>query len=305
MDDPEIPEIGLSWTAILVQVTVVAIVKVFDGIVISADSATTMQFPNGSAQVYNNANKVFHLHRDFPIAAATWGLGGLGAASISTLMKDFRQRLMGIDHGFEGWKLEPDYTIQGVAERIVQMLFDEFYVPQVGSGRTPQVELGMAVAGYQRRNGIVEGEVWTIKMLDTLQRPVPQLAAGADQMGWLAYAIEGATDRLFRGYDDQLVNILQTTLDPQAFGAVMGRLGELDRQPALAAMPVGDAIKLAEYMAEVTAGWAHFLPGPDVVGGEIEVASITRHEGFKWIRRKHYYPQELNPEDPGHDHWHA
>src|SRR4051794_25730890 len=56
------------------RMTVAVVVKVFDGIVVAADSATTLPLANGSAQVYNNANKIFHLHRRLPLAAMTWGL---------------------------------------------------------------------------------------------------------------------------------------------------------------------------------------------------------------------------------------
>jgi hypothetical protein len=27
----------------------------------------------------------------------------------------------------------------------------------------------------------------------------------------------------------------------------------------------------------------------------VEVVAMTRHEGFKWIKRKHHYPIERNP----------
>ena len=51
--------------------TVAVAVKVFDGIVLAADSATTLQLPAGGAHVYNNASKVFHLHRKLPVGAMT------------------------------------------------------------------------------------------------------------------------------------------------------------------------------------------------------------------------------------------
>ena len=54
--------------------TVIVAVKVYDGIVIGGDSAVTLGLPQpGSVQVYNNADKIFHLHRDLPIGLATWG----------------------------------------------------------------------------------------------------------------------------------------------------------------------------------------------------------------------------------------
>jgi hypothetical protein len=49
-----------------------------------------------------------------------------------------------------------------------------------------------------------------------------------------------------------------------------------------------------------TIGYTHYLLGPDVVGGPVEVAAISRHEKFKWVSRKHYYLNEMNPEAP-HD----
>ena len=59
-------------------------------------------------------------------------------------------------------------------------------------------------------------------------------------------------------------------------------------------MPIQDAIDLAEFLVELTIKWSRFTPGPPTVGGPIEIAAITRHEGFKWIRRKQYYSPELN-----------
>ena len=41
---------------------------------------------------------------------------------------------------------------------------------------------------------------------------------------------------------------------------------------------------------------------PETIGGPIELAAITKHEGFKWVARKHYYGEELNREtDHGRD----
>ena len=99
-------------------VTVAVMVKVHDGIVLATDSATTFQLADGSAQVYNNADKIFNLHRGLPIAAMTWGLGSVGPASISTVAKDLRRRFMGLEPEYEvDWKLDDDaYTVEKVAE---------------------------------------------------------------------------------------------------------------------------------------------------------------------------------------------
>lgn len=65
-------------------------------------------------------------------------------------------------------------------------------------------------------------------------------------------------------------------------------------------MPVQDAIRLADFLVDTTKGFVSFLPGADTVGGDTDVAVVTKHEGFKWIRRKHYYRRELNPLETDH-----
>ena len=281
--------------------TVVVGVKVWDGLVVAADSATTIPFPNGSAQVYNNANKIFHLHRKYPIAAATWGLGVLGAASVSTIAKDLRRRFMGADSTHLDWELRDDYTIRGVVERLIEAMFDELYSPQVSSGQLPAMELGFLVAGFEGKGSACVSELWKVKIMDAKTRPVPELVAGALQVGWEAFAIEEAAKRLFYGADPNLLSQVQAVTDPSNHQAIQDAFGHFGRQPVLPGMPFADAIKLAEFIAQVTVGYAHFLPGPDVVGGPIEVAAISRDEGFKWINRKHYYTTDLNPEKPNHD----
>lgn len=78
--------------------TIAISIKVNDGLVLAADSAATIPVLDangnmmGVSAVYNNANKVFNLHKGRPIGAVTWGLGGIGVASIGTLMKDLRAR---------------------------------------------------------------------------------------------------------------------------------------------------------------------------------------------------------------------
>jgi len=61
------------------------------------------------------------------------------------------------------------------------------------------------------------------------------------------------------------------------------------------AMPIQDAIDLVHYLAKLTADFVRFTPGPPTVAEPIDIAAVTRHEGFRWVKRKHYYSSELNP----------
>ncbi|PPD15135.1 MAG: hypothetical protein CTY25_07615 [Methylobacterium sp.] len=65
-------------------------------------------------------------------------------------------------------------------------------------------------------------------------------------------------------------------------------------------MPIQDAIELADFLVDVTKRYFRFKPGADTVGGDTDIAVVTRYERFKWIKRKHFYPAELNPRETGH-----
>lgn len=280
--------------------TVAVVVKVFDGIVLAADSATTLTLP-GAHQVWNNADKIFHLHRRMPLAMMTWGLGSIGPASIATLAKDFRRRLMGEDADYSDWELALDWTVQGVAERVVEMFYEDLFkteFPDPNSPLPPGLELGLLVVGYS--SGERQAEAWQINITSNSVAPTPTKIIDIEQHGWIAFAQPEATQRLFSGIDPTLATQLQAAVDPSVWATIAPLIELQQRQPAPPMMPFADAIGLARLLVQTTVAYSHYLLGPDTVGGEVEVAGINRHEGFRWINRKHYYPVELNPMGHGH-----
>ena len=132
--------------------TIVVTVKINDGIVLASDSATTFFDDNGAPiKIYNNANKVFNLVKGLPIGGLTWGAGGIGAASISTITKDLRRRLSGEDPGFLEWKLDPhNYTIEGVANRVRELFSRSFIRKPMADCRCRNFSLGTKFAVIPR-----------------------------------------------------------------------------------------------------------------------------------------------------------
>ncbi len=51
---------------------------------------------------------------------------------------------------------------------------------------------------------------------------------------------------------------------------------------------------MAETLVSLTSFKRRVTPGVETVGGAIDVAVISKGDGFVWIRRKHYFPRELN-----------
>lgn len=60
-------------------------------------------------------------------------------------------------------------------------------------------------------------------------------------------------------------------------------------------MPKPELAKMAEALVNLTSIKKRVSRGMDTVGGPIDVAVISQAEGFVWVKRKHYFPPELNP----------
>lgn len=68
-----------------------------------------------------------------------------------------------------------------------------------------------------------------------------------------------------------------------------------DFDEMVAMMPKQDIIELAEALVSITAIERNASSEQATVGGPVDIAFITKHEGFVWIKRKHYFDPALNP----------
>jgi len=59
-------------------------------------------------------------------------------------------------------------------------------------------------------------------------------------------------------------------------------------------MPKSEMGKMAEALVNLTSIKRRVSRGVETVGGPIDVAVISQADGFVWVQRKHYFPQELN-----------
>ncbi len=288
--------------------TIAISIKVNDGVVLAADSATTLLAldPQHGApvvvNVYNSANKVFNLRKGLPIGVITWGAGNIGAASISTLLKDLRQRLSSAQETHHDWVIEENqYSVLTIADKVRQFFFDEKYTPafaQVPEEIRPV--LGFIVAGYS--SGSNFAEEYLIQIQNGKCAP-PLALRSAEQTGLTWNGEIEAITRLIVGFSPSLPmwfkQVTQMADEQlQVFVADMQQV----MQAALVqpAMPIQDAIDLADFLVQTAIQYSRFAPGAQTVGGPIEIAAITKHEGFKWIKRKLYYQNELNPVDNNH-----
>lgn len=60
-------------------------------------------------------------------------------------------------------------------------------------------------------------------------------------------------------------------------------------------MPKPEIANLARSLIDLTTLKRRVTRDQETVGGEVDVAIISKSEGFVWIKRKHYFPSDLNP----------
>jgi len=277
-------------------VTLALSLKVNDGIVLAADSASSLMDNSGNyiTNVYFHANKVFNLRKGVGIGCITWGTGGIGQATISTHMKDLRCRFAGEDSTHEDWEIDPNnYQVLDIAEKTRRYLYEELYLPEYT--RQPVQSLtGFIVSGYSSGAGLAEEYEITIQN-GACAPPVSVRPFDGSGVVWRGQP--EAVSRLLLGYGQQLASILETKIgiDPERIASVMQTItDDLSAPMVHPFMPIQDAIDLAEFLVALTTQYTRFLPGAQTVGGAIELATITKHEGFKWINRKHYFEGAFN-----------
>jgi hypothetical protein len=270
--------------------SIIVSVKIHDGIVMASDSATTFYTAEGKpGQIYEHANKIVNLVKGLPIGVMTCGSGGIGNASIATLLKDLRQRLTGDDEAHADWKLNTkNYTMEFVNARV-----NEFFSEKAKEADFKYFLL-LRVCGYS--SGRALPEVWQVafdsgKALDPICiQPEgdfgPRWNGEMEAFNRLILGI-GTIPELGAnaiGLSTEQVTEICAKLFPHTYESLI-----------LPAAPIQDAIDLVRFMVETTKGFIRFsITRPKTVGGPIEIAAITKHEGFKWVQRKHFFSSEFN-----------
>ncbi len=276
--------------------TIALAVLVSDGMVMAADSATSLAAgPGRLTNVYDSADKVFNLYRGRPIGAFTAGMGNIGKASIATIAKDLRHAFhTGVPIGPSGYVFDPTtYTVEEVAIAARQLFYEDMYMSLPKDQRSQGV-WAFVVGGYSA--GASHAELWQVSINSGKSEPPIQVRPAGDS-GILWVGEGEALNRLVLGFSQKMpAELVKIGLNKADVDTAMALLKtDLDSALAPPPMPIQEAIDLARFLAETAIQYSRFKPGAPTVGGPVDIAAITKHEGFRWVQRKHYYDITLNP----------
>jgi hypothetical protein len=234
-------------------VTIVASVKVRDGLILATDSMTQIygQAPDEPKpkflKGYENARKLFRVG-DLPIGVMTYGLGNIGQRSIEGLMLEFSASILGNRKKMEA-----------VAEALFDFIKAKYEEQGYARGKNPP-NLGFYVAGYSP-NGHFPEEWEFLLPQDSSARQV----RAAQDFGANWRGVDHPFTRLWKGFALRIPNRLaQTGMKPKEINEI---IGDLEAPALYDGMPVQDAVNFAAYILRVTIGYTEFSVGPSACGG--------------------------------------
>ena len=89
-------------------------------------------------------------------------------------------------------------------------------------------------------------------------------------------------------------SVFLRNLDKRAFQDIRTQ-SRIEIEDMVEFMPKPELARMAEALVELTSIKRRVSRGLETVGGPIDVAVISKTEGFVWVKRKHYFSADLNP----------
>lgn len=186
------------------------------------------------------------------------------------------------------------------------------FVPSLLSFEMEELAMGRPRAIETNNISVVDGGSSAILPF-AQQDMVHSFLEGVDRE--LMDRIRGSTSSLFEGVVDSILNVVRNSdpalgskLDAAIRPAIKSSLTQLfgdwekqkERfwQPVLhivAALPKDELPAMAEALVNLTKFRRRVTRVRETVGGPIDVAVITKGDGFVWTKRKHYFSPDLNP----------
>ena len=119
-------------------------------------------------------------------------------------------------------------------------------------------------------------------LLNSLPKVIADKLADNENKDELVQALKNATEDALDGFEEMLDNHLrQRHIDPL--------------MDVVAVLPKAELAAMAEALVNLTSVKRKMSLDVETVGGPVDVALISKGDGFIWISRKHYFSPELNP----------
>ncbi len=275
-----------------------------EGVVLGADSTTSVFGNDGSFHYYNNNQKLFEIGEESTLGLLTWGLGALPQISYRTLVAQLADEL----------KEKPAKNVAEVMNRWIEHFWDAYSAGQLKTAidecvllsKKKPYDANQIPADPNARTEIEENLFHTLKMNlvvgfciggyiendrsnpGAFQVTFDPIAGKPKATPVGQYSFWGAPNiikRLIFGYDTDLKSAIL------ASGHWTGSSADLDtvlaqQQFGHAMLPIRDAIDFVHACIYSTIKAMKFSNFHQICGGPIELAVITTDRKFRWVWHK-------------------
>jgi hypothetical protein len=257
-----------------------------EGIVLAADSRVTLmaELPNVGGHpvllpaTFDNATKLLQAASQSHVGAVTYGAGAIGQQeprTAASFLPEFdsliapRGRLSVLDFA---------------------TALSDFFAQQWTSNHMPtdgplENDMVFVVGGYDE--GATYGHVFEFMIP---HNPTPFESVPVGQFGARWGGQREIVDRLIQGYDPRLPSLAHELLHnpTQDGGRTLdeGLRARLQMPIPWQFLPLQDCVDLSVFLIRTTIQLQQWLVGVRGVGGAIDVATVTRTEGFRTIQVK-------------------
>jgi len=257
-----------------------------EGIVLAADSRVTLstETQHGDDKIvlhstFDNATKLLHVTGQDHVGVVTYGLGAIGGSEPRTahsLMPEF-------EDDFPKEEAKGRLSVEDFAIRLSQFFVHQWSekMPESYSGQ----DMVFLVGGYDA--GAAYGRVFQV---DIPSKPTPvEHNAGQGVFGLVWGGQSELTNRLIHGFDPGLPSAVQASLglsDVQRDDLEQHLRRKLSLRIPYQFLPLQDCVNLSICLIRTTITLQTWQVGVRGVGGFIDIATITRTEGFQPIQKK-------------------
>ena len=249
------------------------VTKAPEGLVLAAESRVTISVsqPPIQHQVnFDNATKLLSFSNpNNSIGVVTYGLASIGLRTVNSFIPEFESTLP-----------TTRLSVQDFASQLSGFLMQQWNatMPTTYSGQ-PMV---IIVGGFN--DGEPHGRVF---LFEVPLRPAP-IEQSPNTFGITWGGQREFVDRLVQGYDGRMIDILKNSLNlqPQQIASLPGILLGMQMPIPLEAMSLQDCVDLVIFFIRTTITAQRLTVGIRGCGGAIDVATITRRDGLKFVQQK-------------------
>lgn len=252
------------------------VIKGPEGLVLAAESRITLAAERRQGQTipvsFDNARKVLKFASpNSYVGVVTYGLGGIGLRSAYSFAPEFESGLP-----------ENRLSVADFAQNLSDFFLQQWQSTMPSDYAGPPITF--VVAGFNENEPY--GRVYLI-VIPNAPTPVEQ-HSGPGQFGITWGGQREIVDRLIRGYDERAIHIARNTLHLEETQITQLReaLQPLQMQIPIQFLPLQDCIDLAIFFIRTTIEAQKLTVGVRGCGGPIDIAIVTRLEGFKFVQEK-------------------